>query len=594
ETASLPVTLFVQKEGIKSISLKAEGNEMIRIPDDTKNISVTGMGESDSEFTFTASGKTGVGKIRVTASGGGEKAEYEFEIEVRSPNPEETRAELKVLRQGEKWETSFTPFGIEGTNSAFLEASGLPSVNLEKRLDFLLHYPYGCSEQVTSAAFPQLFLKDLSDDPTVAEVSAINVREAIHEITLRQLTGGGIAVWPGNQYADGWVTSYAGHFMLEAERMGYNIPSGFRQKWISYQKTTSREWRFDQKSSYNAMDQAYRLFTLALAGQPDRGAMNRLRESEGLPALARWLLAASFASSGRPEVAGEILDLRNMETENEYYDYYYGSRLRDKSIILYTLTLLKNDDQALPLLNEVCETLSRETWLSTQSVAWGLFAYMRWTQSLPADKTKPVELNIGINGEKTRQTIGGKTVWKKELAVKKGSNNISIENTAANPVYINLVRKGVPLTSETVKSEKSLSMDVRYLDLKGKNVDHTGLVQGSDFMMVVNVTNTSFARQENMALNIMVPSGWEIRNTRLFEADYGLSESQYDYRDFRDDRVNTFFSLKVNETKTFILILNAAYRGSFVQPSVWCEAMYNNNIYARIPGGPVRVVAAQN
>jgi uncharacterized protein YfaS (alpha-2-macroglobulin family) len=594
ETASLPVTLFVQKEGIKSVSLKAEGNEMIRIPDDTKNISVTGMGESDSEFTFTASEKTGVGRIRVTASGGGEKAEYEFEIEVRSPNPEETRAELKVLRQGEKWETSFSPFGIEGTNSAFLEASGLPSVNLEKRLDFLLHYPYGCSEQITSAAFPQLFLKDLSDDPSVAEVSAVNVREAIHEITLRQLTSGGIAVWPGNQYADGWVTSYAGHFMLEAERMGYNIPTGFRQKWISHQKTAAREWRFEAKNSYSAMDQAYRLFTLALAGQPDRGAMNRLRETEGLPSLARWLLAASFATSGRPEVAGEILDLRNLETEDEYYDYYYGSGLRDKAIILYTLTLLQNTDQALPLLNEVCETLSRETWLSTQSVAWGLFAYMRWTQSLPADKSKPVELIIGINGEKTRQTIGGKTVWKKVLAVKKGSNSISIENTSANPVYINLVRKGVPLTSETVKSEKNLSMDVRYLDLKGKKVDQTGLVQGTDFMMVVNVTNTSFNRQENMALNVMVPSGWEIRNTRLFGVDYGLKESEYDYRDFRDDRVNTFFSLRVNETKTFILILNASYRGSFVQPSVWCEAMYNNNCYARIPGGPVRVFASQN
>lgn len=594
ETASLPVTLFVQKEGIKSVSLKAEGNEMIKISEDTKIINVAGPGESDSEFTFTASEMTGVGKIRVSASGGGEKAEYEFEIEVRSPNPEETRAELRVLRQGEKWETSFTPFGIEGTNSAFMEASGLPSVNLEKRLDFLLHYPYGCSEQVTSAAFPQLFLKDLSDDPAAGEEAARNVREAIREITLRQLTGGGITVWPGNHYADGWVTSYAGHFMLEAERMGYNIPSGFRQKWISFQKTASREWRYDKKYSYNAMDQAYRLFTLALAGQPDRGAMNRLRESEGLPALARWLLAASFAASGRTEVAAEILDMRNMETEEDYYDYYYGSRLRDKSIILYTLTLLQNTEQALPLLNEVCEILSRDTWLSSQSVAWGLFAYMKWTQTLPADKAKPVEINVGINGEKTRQTIGGKTVWKKKLAVKKGSNNITIENTSANPVYINLVTKGVPLSGEAVKSEKNLSMEVRYTDLSGKKVDHTVLAQGSEFMMIVNVTNTSFTRQENMALNLMVPSGWEIRNTRLFEADYGIKESQYDYRDFRDDRVNTFFSLQVNETKTFVLILNAAYRGKFIQPSAWCEAMYNNNCYARIPGGPVRVVAAQN
>jgi len=87
----------------------------------------------------------------------------------------------------------------------------------------------------------------------------------------------------------------------------------------------------------------------------------------------------------------------------------------------------------------------------------------------------------------------------------------------------------------------------------------------------------------------MVPSGWEIQNTRLFEANYGIKESIYDYRDFRDDRVNTYFSLNQGETRTFVLILNAAYKGEFYQPSVWCEAMYTENCYSRVPGNRVTV-----
>ncbi len=87
----------------------------------------------------------------------------------------------------------------------------------------------------------------------------------------------------------------------------------------------------------------------------------------------------------------------------------------------------------------------------------------------------------------------------------------------------------------------------------------------------------------------MVPSGWEIQNTRLFEANYGIKESAYDYRDFRDDRVNTYFSLNPGETKTFVLVLNAAYKGEFYQPSVWCEAMYTENCYSRVPGNKVNV-----
>jgi alpha-2-macroglobulin len=87
----------------------------------------------------------------------------------------------------------------------------------------------------------------------------------------------------------------------------------------------------------------------------------------------------------------------------------------------------------------------------------------------------------------------------------------------------------------------------------------------------------------------MVPSGWEIRNTRLFETATGIKESSYDYRDFRDDRINTYFNLGKGESKTFVMIINAAYKGEFFQPSVWCEAMYKANCYSRFPGNTVKV-----
>jgi uncharacterized protein YfaS (alpha-2-macroglobulin family) len=106
---------------------------------------------------------------------------------------------------------------------------------------------------------------------------------------------------------------------------------------------------------------------------------------------------------------------------------------------------------------------------------------------------------------------------------------------------------------------------------------------------VAKITNNTFNKVDNIALTEMVPSGWEIQNTRLFEANYGIKESPFDYRDFRDDRVNTYFSLNTGETKTFVLVLNAAYKGEFYQPSVWCEAMYTGNCYSRVPGNKVNV-----
>ncbi|NSW95181.1 MAG: hypothetical protein HPY62_10795, partial [Bacteroidales bacterium] len=248
EKVSLPVTLFVNKENIKNVSLSVTGNELIDFSETQKNISVEGTGETDTEFSFRVGEKTGIAKMAVTASGGNEKAEYTFEIDIRNPNPPETRSEIRLLKQGERWSTTFTPFGMKGSDKAVLEASSLPSVNLEERLDYLISYPHGCSEQIISSAFPQLWLKQVSvnDEKTVQAVSA-NIKEALTKLASRQLNNGGIVLWPQSLQPDNWVTSYACHFMIEAEKAGYVIPSSFKQKIISYQKTISQDWRFDPK-----------------------------------------------------------------------------------------------------------------------------------------------------------------------------------------------------------------------------------------------------------------------------------------------------------------------------------------------------------
>jgi uncharacterized protein YfaS (alpha-2-macroglobulin family) len=132
-------------------------------------------------------------------------------------------------------------------------------------------------------------------------------------------------------------------------------------------------------------------------------------------------------------------------------------------------------------------------------------------------------------------------------------------------------------------------MDVQYLNMDLVPVNEKILEQGTDFAMVVKVTNSMFSRVDNIALTQMVPAGWEIQNTRLFETVMSIKESSFDYRDFRDDRIYTYFSLNRGETKTFIVILNAAYKGYFFQPALWCEAMYDGNCYSRIPGQEVVV-----
>ncbi len=589
EEVSLPVSLFVQKEGIREVKLSASGDN-VSFDKPGLTIPITSVGETNTRFSFRTGQKTGVAKIKIDASSGGETASYSMEIDIRSPNPPETRSDLKILNKGEKWQTGINTFGMEGTNSAVLEISSIPSINLEKKLEFLISYPHGCSEQTTSAAFPQLYLKNIrNNDPRFLQKISDNVRHAINVIAARQMAGGGIAMWPGAYQPDSWITSYTGHFMIEAEKNGYSIPSGFRKKWVNFQSRLANEWRHDQMYSHTMNDQAYRLFTLALAGDPERGAMNRLRELKDLPQLSRWLLSAAFALSGRPEAAQDLLDVRNTTTEPEYRWYYYGSELRDRSVILYALSILKNQEAALPVLKEVCDRFNNTSWYSTQDASWALIGYMKFMEMMQGSQGSESKIAITLNGESSEHSVRPEKLDRTDLKINEGNNSLVVSNSSDRPVYVTLTRKGVPLSTDATAVRKGLSMIVNYFDLQIKPLDHTALKQGQDFLMVVQVTNNTYSRVENIALTQMTPSGWEIRNTRLFEAEYGIKDSDYEYRDFRDDRINTYFSLGPGKSAKFVAILNAAYTGVFQQPSVWCEAMYTPDIYARMPGGRVKV-----
>lgn len=53
--------------------------------------------------------------------------------------------------------------------------------------------------------------------------------------------------------------------------------------------------------------QAFRLYTLAMAGAPEHGAMNRMKELPTLSQQAKWRLAAAYALNGKEKAAGELV-----------------------------------------------------------------------------------------------------------------------------------------------------------------------------------------------------------------------------------------------------------------------------------------------
>lgn len=599
ETVDLPVTVFAMDPKVKDVKLSLAANDLFSVEGGAvQSISFSKTGEQVALFRLKVKDRIGVGKVTLTAEGAGERSVQTMEIDARQAGSPETDFTETIVEPGAKWEQAPAPIGIAGTNSAYLELSTLPPVDLGRRLQYLIDYPHGCLEQTTSKAFPQLFIADVMEtSAATADAMHRNVQAGLDRLKQFQTTGGGFAYWPGNTEPDDWTTTFAGHFMVEAERKGFTAPPGVKQAWLKYTRDRVRNWapgngrRDGWNDGASELAQAYRLYALALDNQAEAGAMNRLRTAPGMDSRASWMLAAAYAINNRKDVAREIV--KGLTTRVAPYRelaWTYGSGLRDQAVIAEALMRMDDKAQAAAVVKDIGQQLGSSEWFSTQGTAWALLAVSRFAAGNELDKT--MHYTALVDG-KTVNHVSTRPIVRLDLPVPDGKRNASIANTGKALLYVRLVRTGTPAAGQEHPAANGLVMNVEYRTMDGKPLDPAKLAQGTDFQAVVTVSNPgTCGNYAELALTQVFPSGWEIRNSRLEGTEGVQRNSPFNHQDIRDDRVLTYFDLAAQEAATFRVLLNAAYTGRFHLPSTTCSAMYDNTVNARNGGQWVQVVKA--
>jgi uncharacterized protein YfaS (alpha-2-macroglobulin family) len=594
EKLRLPVTLFTMDQAIRNVKVSVKTSGPVTMSDNSKNVT---MNSSDLtvDFDLAVKSETGVATIEVTASSGSYSSTDVIEIEVRNPNVPVTKVEAALVEAGKTWSGVVARDGIAGTNSATLEVSSLPPINLGQRLKYLLQYPYGCIEQTTSSVFPQLYL-DLVKEQGPAEKAMVqrNVKAGIERLKLFQRPDGGFAYWPGGEDSDSWGTTYAGHFLIEAEKKGYFVPNDMIRKWKKFQKNKVTSWRKHHEQYSSELIQAYRLYTLALAGDADLSSMNRLREQGNLPMQAVWMLASSYVKAGQPEAAKNLVaKLPILVKPYNEMAYSYGSDVRDEAIILEALVLMEDQTKAFELVKKLSEQLSNQNyWMSTQSTAWCLKAIGAFAGRLPEGELKFTWTYDGKETTASTKLTLAQVELNNETAKQ---NSVKVVNGSKGPLFVRVITQGTPARGAEMDASNNLDISVSYMDMDGNNIDPGKLEQGTQFIASVSVSNAGLrGAYKNMAINQVFPSGWEINNLRLDDAENRLSGDKPTYQDIRDDRVYTYFDLNPGQRKSFRVLLTATYGGTYYLPGVSCEAMYDKNIYARVKGREVEVVRDLN
>jgi len=151
---------------------------------------------------------------------------------------------------------------------------------------------------------------------------------------------------------------------------------------------------------------------------------------------------------------------------------------------------------------------------------------------------------------------------------------------------VRILNSGKLKLGEELAEQRGFSISTVYKDLKGNTINVSKLKKGEDFVATVSITNLTGSSVKDVALTQIFPSGWDIVNTRF--TDFGdTTVSKARYTDIRDDRVNFYFDMNSkgkHGTKTFTVMLNASYLGTYYLPGTQAEAMYDNDYLVRNKG----------
>jgi hypothetical protein len=645
ETLQVPLTLFVSDPAIKSVDVKAEGTDAFSSVGTVVSVPFNQVGEKVATVQIKAGNKPMMGKLRFTASSGAQSSSHAVDIEIQAPNVPSIRSQTEAIEAGKAWQTSVKPFGLVGTNQSTLELSSVPNLNLEQHLDYLVNYPHGCLEQTTSAAFPQLYLpKLLALEPTRQQKVESNIKRAISRLSNFQASNGNLMYWPGSTEANDWASIYAGHFLTEAQKQGYNVPLGLISAWQAYQIKQAQDWT-SASGEDTSSTQAYRLYVLALAGKPQLGAMNRLRESGKANEQARWLLAAAYQQAGQAEAAQQTVQglvATNLNTPES--EQTFSQKLGQLGLQLESLLALQKPQDAELVVQQISQELGNSATIpNTHDISWALLSVAHYLsngqQALSADYTVDQGTALAVNS--------AKPLLSQLIANADQAFNLTVTNKGTNKLYASLNQRGIANAGDEQAESNGLSLQATLLDKAGTEVWNAAsanaglsLQQGQDYTLDVVVTNTTQQALKRLALSTLVPSGVEIvvadntpvpetpkpaakaaeSNSSNAAAEDAEGEGDGDsttsnaasnatstetasmavskatdnagltYQDVRDDRVLSYFDLAPKESKTVKVRMNAAFLGDYYFPALSAEVMYRPSIRARTAGLPVQIV----
>lgn len=559
-------------------------------------------GEQRILFKVYAKNQLGEGKITITADALGESFKEITDLPVRPASPLVNVSGSGSINGGK---TKSIEIGqknfMEGTTSYKLLVSTNPMIEFAKDLDYLVKYPYGCTEQTISAVFPQLYFNDISnvlyqDNSKIKDVNN-NIAAAINILKMRQLYNGGFTMWQNGEES-WWATAYALHFLVEAEKAGYLVDKSLMKSASDY-----LNFKLKTKETHNyyltnnvvkkiaPKEVVYSLYALAIYGNPNASLMNYYKSNSELLSLdSKYLLAAAFAISGDKNKATEMLpsEFKGEISETSFGGSFY-SHARDEAIALNALIEVNpNHPQIATMVLSVSQNLKNNQYLNTQERIFSLLALGKIARNASkSDITAIVKADGKTLGNYTK---GSLTFSNKDIANKK----IEILTTGNGKLYYFWEGEGIAEDGKVEEVDNYIKVRRTYYDRYGNQIKNNKFNQNDLIIVKLSIEKSYSSKIENVVISDILPSGFEVENQRYTNVpgtQWIKDSNTPTFIDIRDDRINFFFDIFASQGKTqnYYYVVRAVSPGNFKLGPVGAEAMYNGAFHSYSGSGRVYI-----
>ncbi|MFN0276936.1 MAG: alpha-2-macroglobulin family protein [Chitinophagales bacterium] len=599
DTISIAVTLAntTEKEASGNVSLLLTGPVKMLSRTST-TFTVNANKEARVEFKICATNMIGNAEVHTKVEALNEIFKENIEISVRPAASLQKQSGYGEVLAGKSSTVSFANnFLPEGSNAKLI-ISRSPVIQFSKNLDYLIEYPHGCVEQITSGAFPQIYFSDLVKDLYGKENKnldpAHNVQQGINILQSMQLYNGALSYWPGGGSESWWGSVYACNFLVEAKKAGYDVDERVIDHICAYMKEMLKQKRNfqyfynDSKVKEIAPKEAfYSLYVLALAGKAEISTMNYYKANPSyIPLDGKYLLAASYGLAGDMKTMQKILPTEFTGEESvQQFGGSFHSPIRDLAISLNCLLEADPEHVQIPMLaKQLSQKMQAAKYLNTQENAFGFVALGKVSRR---SKDSNVTATIRSDGKSIAEFSGKNLVISDKNLL---NSKIEIEAKGTGQLYYFWMISGITRDGSFKQEDSFMTVRKKFFDRWGHEITNLRSIKQND-LVVVKISAKANTTVENVVITDMLPAGFEIENDRLRQVsllNWVKDGGKCAYEDIRDDRINLYCDLS-SITSHYYYIVRAVSPGVYRMGPVMADAMYNEEYHSYNGAGWVQI-----